>query len=78
MDSETLEKAKDLAWKIYEIKTEIKYLDEKFRAMTISVVGGGYLPFNNIDCETWEKIKLIILTSLKDKLVKTEDEFEKL
>jgi len=78
MDSETLEKAKDLAWKIKEIKTEIKYLDEEFRAMTISVVGGGYLPFYNIDRETWEELKPIILTSLKDKLVKTKDEFEKL
>lgn len=74
----TLKRANDLAGKIKEIQDEIGYMNEEFLAMTIAVEGGRYLAFNNIDHETWEGLKLIILTSLKDKLAELEDEFEKL
>ncbi len=74
----TLKRANDLAGKIKEIQDEIGYMNEEFLAMTIAVEWGRYLAFNNIDHETWEGLKLIILTSLKDKLAELEDEFEKL
>ncbi|MDD5053469.1 MAG: hypothetical protein PHO27_12110 [Sulfuricurvum sp.] len=78
MNLKTLEKANELSLKIQDIEQEIGFLCEEF--ITVDFINSDDQHFSivNIDSDTWDAIRLILSTSLKDKLNDLKDEFKRL